>query len=132
MNILKCVHYHACSFAGFSFGGLLACSIAACVWNAPYIHSSLLKQNLACITFGQPHIPVPQLLEVSKQRPDLSTTIHSIYSHDDVVPRLSRFLNECCTSVGDFTRPPNILLKVQEQHKISTVSINYCVVNRIY
>ena len=38
-------------FLGFSFGGLLACTVAACVWDLPYISLDLLK-NLVCITFG--------------------------------------------------------------------------------
>ena len=85
---------------GFSFGGLLACAIASHVWDSDYIQSSLLKENLVCITFAQPHIPVPGLPEVAIERPDLVSTIHTVYWEGDLVPRLSRFLNECCSSLG--------------------------------
>ena len=83
---------------GFSFGGLLACAIAAEVWNTPYIGSDLLKENLVCITFAQPHVSVPMLVDVVRQRAELASTIHGIYSQDDVVPRLMRFLDESWSS----------------------------------
>ena len=83
---------------GFSFGGLLACAIAAEVWNTPYIGSDLLKENLVCITFAQPHVSVPLLADVVRQRAELASTIHCIYSQDDVVPCLMRFLDESWSS----------------------------------
>ena len=88
----------ACTFPGFSFGGLLACAVAALVWRSPYISSDLLKENLACITFGQPHVRVPFLPDVARQRPDILSTIHCIYHHDDAVPYLMSFLDESCSS----------------------------------
>ena len=83
---------------GFSFGDLLACTVAACVWDLPYISSDLLKENLACITFGQPHVTLQIVQKVAMQRPDLASTIHTVYSQDDCVPQLMRFLDESWSS----------------------------------
>ena len=103
------------SHVGFSFGGLLACAIAACVWDLPYISSSFLKENLACITFAQLHIPVPHLPEVTRERPDLVSTIHTVYWEEDLVPRLARFLNECCSSLGSEESKGSLQLKMRDQ-----------------
>lgn len=81
-------------FTGFSFGGLLACAVAAMVWNTPYIGADLLKDHLVCITFGQPHITVPLLADVARQRAEVASTIHCVYSEGDLVPRLVKFLDE--------------------------------------
>lgn len=85
-------------FLGFSFGGLLASTVAAQVWDLPYLSSDLLKENLACITFGQPHIALQIVQKVAMQRPDFTITIHTVYSQDDCVPQLMRFLDESWSS----------------------------------
>lgn len=86
-------------FIGFSFGALLASTVAAQVWDLPYISSDLLKENLACITFGQPHVALQIVQTVAMQRPDFTTTIHTVYSQDDCVPQVMRFLDESWSSV---------------------------------
>ena len=73
-------------------------TVAACVWDLPYISSDLLKENLACITFGQPHVTLQIVQKVAMQRPDLASTIHTVYSQDDCVPQLMRFLDESWSS----------------------------------
>ena len=85
-------------FLGFSFGALLASTVAAQVWDLPYLSSDLLKENLACITFGQPHVTLQIVQKVAMQRPDFTTTIHTVYSQDDCVPQLMRFLDESWSS----------------------------------
>ncbi len=85
---------HSQRFAGFSFGGLLATALAAMVWNTPYIGADLLRDHMVCITFGQPHVTVPLLADVARQRAELTSTIHCIYSQDDMVPRLMSYLDE--------------------------------------
>ena len=79
---------------GFSFGGLLASTVTALVWDLPYISADLLKDNLTCITFGKPCVSVRVIQTVAQRRPEISTTIHSIYSESDVVPSLMSFLDE--------------------------------------
>ena len=91
--------------------------MAALVWDSSYISSRDLKENLACITFGQPHVTVPLLLKVAREQPDLTSTIHSIYWQDDVMPRLTRFLNECCSSLTR-SEKPGPLFKVEDQIKM--------------
>ena len=88
--------------------------MAACVWDSDYIPANLLKENMVCITFAQPHIPVPGLPEVAQERPDLVSTIHTIYWEGDLVPQLSRFLNECCSSLGSEEKH-SLQLKMQSQ-----------------
>ncbi len=56
--------------------------------------ADLLKDHLVCITFGQPHLTVPLLADVGRQRTELASTIHCVYSQDDMVPRLMKFLDE--------------------------------------
>ena len=105
---------------GFSFGGLLACTVAACVWDLPYISSDLLKENLACITFGQPHVTLQIVQKVATQRPDLTSTIHTVYSQDDCVPQLVRLLDESWSSEAllQGAESSGIQLKVPENRKV--------------
>ena len=71
----------------------MACAVTASVWETPYISTDLLRQNLVCITFGQPHVSMPMLDRVVSQRPELVSTIHSFHCEEDPVPRLLRFLD---------------------------------------
>ena len=64
------------------------------VWETPYFPVALLKQNLVCITFGQPHVTVPMLESAAAQNPELASCIHSFYCEDDPVPRLLRVLDK--------------------------------------
>ena len=93
--------------------------MAAQVWNSPHTTSRELRENLACITFGQPYLRVPQLLEIAEQRPDIVSTIHTIYWQDDVMPRLMRFLNECCSSLKENrSSAAGAQLKMQEPPRV--------------
>ena len=86
--------------AGFSFGSLLACAVTASVWETCYNSTDLLRQNLVCITFGQPHVAMPMLDRVTKLCPELVSTIHSFHCEDDPVPRLLRFLDVSWSQEG--------------------------------
>ena len=89
---LKAMDYNPTT--GFSFGGLLACAVAASLWDTPYISSDLLKEKLTCITFGQPHVSVEVTARLAMMRPEMAATLHAIYTQDDVVPRLMGLLDE--------------------------------------
>ena len=84
------------SIAGFSFGGLLALSLAALLWKLPYFEFStdLLKENFVCITFGQPIISLPTVQEIAEECPEFESVMHSIFAKADVVPQLMKFLDE--------------------------------------
>ena len=69
--------------------------MAACVWDTPYISSDLLKENMTCITFGQPHVAVEIIERVARRRPKMVSTIHAIFIKDDQVPSLMGLLDEC-------------------------------------
>lgn len=77
---------------GFSFGGLLACSIAAKLWNLPFFNANILLQNVTCIMFGPPYVnfssPLPHLEEAIHQFPDISQSFHSFHLRDDIIPML--------------------------------------------
>ena len=99
-----------CLPTGFSFGGLLACSIAAQIWLSRYLSYRLLQDNLVCITFAQPHIPVPQLAAVARECPEIASTIHAIYNKEDPVPQLMALLNLPISSIVEKKRrkPPPV------------------------
>ena len=83
---------------GFSFGGLLACSIIAKLWNLPFFNSDILLQNVACIMFGPPYInfssPLLHLEEAIHQFPDILQSFHSFHLRDDIIPKFYLFANE--------------------------------------
>ena len=84
------------SIAGFSFGGLLALSLAASLWNLPYISADRLKEDFVCITFGQPLISLPAVQEVTEECPEFQSIVHSIFTKADLVPQLMKFLDQKC------------------------------------
>ena len=101
---------------GFSFGGLLACAIAVSVWNTPYLSTDLLIENLACVTFGQPFVAEQLVKRVALTRPGIVSTLHAIYTQDDVVPSLMRLLDDSWSakalleeSVGQLGSQPVVL-----------------------
>ena len=96
---------------GFSFGGLLASAIAASVWDAPFISSDLLKENMTCITFGQPHVMIDVIQSVAKRKPEMISTFHSVYLEDDHIPSVLSLLDECWSA------------KVQKQQSEGTVGM---------
>ena len=103
---------------GFSLGGLLACAVTAAVWRTPYIRADVLKKGLVCITFGQPHITLPCMSEVAREQPELVSTIHTLYLHDDVIPRIFPLLNECCSDFGPKAEKGEIKLKTSSTAKM--------------
>ena len=103
---------------GFSFGGLLACSITAAVWDTPYIRADVLKRSLVCVTFGQPHIALPAVAKVAREQPEMVSVIHTIHLQDDVFPRLLSVLNECCSELGPKEEKGGIKLKAPSMAKL--------------
>ena len=93
------VHTYTCMhYPGFSFGGMLASSVTAAVWETPYIGADLLKKNLVCITFGQPLFSLPAVHNVAREQ-EIKLTIHTIHIQEDVFPRAISVLNECCSDL---------------------------------
>ena len=93
---------------------MLACSIAVQVWQRGYISAQLLQENLTCITFAQPHIPVPQLADLARDRPEIKSTIHAIYYEEDVFPLLVRLLDLPCSTLWVKQQGPGFQLKAKE------------------
>ena len=63
------------------------------IWDSPNI-SPHIKENLVCITFGQPHIPVPGLDDLAEDYPDIVNTIHAVQLMRDLVPRVLGLLHQ--------------------------------------
>ena len=80
--------------AGFSFGGLLAFSLAALLWKMPYLSADLLKEDFICIIFGQPLITLPTVQEVTEECPGFESIVHSIFTKADLIPQLMKFLDQ--------------------------------------
>ncbi len=111
---------------------MLACSIAVQVWQRGYIPAQLLQENLVCITFAQPHLPVPQLADLARDRPEIASTIHAIYFEEDIVPRLLRVLDLPCSTLIEerLTKEPGLQMKVKELPKdVSMLFFSMCVSN---
>lgn len=117
-----CVYVHT---SGFSFGGLLACSLTAAVWNTPYIQPDVLKRRLICITFGQPHLTLPAVANVAKEQPAMKSVIHTIHLQDDIFPRLLSILNECCSELGSNEEKGGITLKSPSLAKLVFIKLVY-------
>ena len=69
--------------------------MTALVLDTPYIRSDLLKNNMTCVTFGQPHVAVDIIQRVARRRPEMVTTIHAVFVDEDQVPSLMGLLDEC-------------------------------------
>ena len=98
---------------GFSFGGMLAWSVTASLWKSPLINTNVLERNLCCIALSPPLINTPLLQEVCVDMPQIKPTLHSIIVQDDVVPRLTMFLdpkNEdvCVEPTEGYHSPPSV------------------------
>ena len=82
----------------------MASAVAASVWDTPYISSDLLKENMTCITFGQPLVSVDVIQRVAKARPEMVTTIHAIFTEQDQIPSLMSLLDECWSQKSQQTQ----------------------------
>ena len=104
--LLRITYKHEFDFPtkGFSFGGLLASAVAASVWDTPYISSDLLKENMTCITFGQPLVTVDIVHRVAIKRPEMVTTINAIFTKQDQIPSLMGLLDECWSAKAQQTQ----------------------------
>ena len=76
---------------GFSFGGLLACSVTARLFQQPYLTSDQLAGSLMCITFGQPLISMQEIKETAHRLPLFKSVLHCIFTEDDIFPHLMRY-----------------------------------------
>ena len=103
--------------SGCSLGGLLACAVAADVWSSAYIRTDILQNSLVCVTFGQPHISLPGVLQAARE-PELASAIHTLHLYDDVFPRVLPLLNECCNELGPKEETATITLKAPSMTKM--------------
>ena len=88
-------------FIGFSFGGLLACSVTARLFQQPYLTSDQLAGSLMCVTFGQPLVSLPKLKETVHQLPLFKSVLHCIFAENDVFPQLMRYTELQLTGLSD-------------------------------
>ena len=69
---------------------MLACCNAARLWRDTCINVDVLEKNVMCITFGQPLLAIPYVQETVTNYTKFESTIHSIYDHEDIFPKLFR------------------------------------------
>ena len=70
---------------GFSFGGMLACCVAARLWQST-TDQDVLLQRVICITFGQPFLHIKMVEDQIRICPKFEKSIHSVFNKDDFVP----------------------------------------------
>lgn len=87
---------HIIYSVGYSFGGMLACYVAANLWKRSFISGDVLQKNVLCITFGQPLVAIPFVEEAIKDFPQFEATIHVVYDKDDLFPRVLRYFGVGC------------------------------------
>ncbi len=85
-----------CSNLGFSLGGLLALSVTASLWELPLLSMEILRENVTCITFGQPLISLSHVKDVVQTTPEFESIVHSVFFTNDCVPRVMSFLDLVC------------------------------------
>ena len=111
---------------------MLASTVLARVWDTPYISAELLKENLTCITFGQPHVRVEISQKVARRRPEMISTIHAIFTEEDHLPSLMGLLDECWSDRIQLAQNRDALgihLLVVANHR-QKVCLPYVVVHR--
>lgn len=62
--------------------------VMASIWRTSYIRKDILHRRVICITFGLPVVSIPYIKEVAEMFPKFESTIHSIFSTEDVIPQL--------------------------------------------
>ena len=115
-------------YAGFSFGGMLACYMAANLWRMSFISGDVLEKNVICITFGQPLIPIPYVEEAIKDFPKLENTIHAVYEKDDFFPRVLYYYNVGCKHYYDNNQAMKTLSQTPQTASLIT---NSSMVNQV-
>ena len=81
---------------GFSFGGLIACSLAAELVKIAFVRPETLRSRLMVITFGQPLIEMPLVKEIMKKHPCFREMVHCVFAEVDVLPQILSYLQEEC------------------------------------
>lgn len=71
-------------------------------------------QNMTCITFGQPHVSVDLIQAVAKRRPEMVTTINTLFVKEDLIPSLMGLLDESWSQEA-------LQASVLEQHLLTPV-----------
>ncbi len=67
--------------------------MTASIWKQGLIGATILEKNLCCICLSPPLITLPVVQEVTMEMPQIKSTLHSIVVRDDVIPRLTMFLD---------------------------------------
>lgn len=78
---------------------MLACYNAARLWDKATISVDVLEKNVACITFGQPLLPIPYVQDTIRKYAKFENTIHSVFDEEDIFPKL------LCSNYGQYLKP---------------------------
>ena len=85
-----CIYIHV--LVGFSFGGMLACCVAARLWHST-TNRDVLLERVICITFAQPFLQIKMVEEQIEICQQFRKCIHSIFNKADLVPLMIRCLD---------------------------------------
>jgi hypothetical protein len=103
------------------------------VWDTPYISAELLKENLICISFGQPLVGVDVVQKMARRRPEMVSTIHTVTTEIDRLPSLMGLLDECWSDRIQLAQSRDALgihLSAVANHSQKAVRLPYIVVCR--
>jgi len=65
--------------------------MAASLWKESFLSVKQLRNNLTCITFGQPFLEIPYIRDAIDHFCDLKYTFYDVYDEEDVFPFLVQF-----------------------------------------
>ena len=131
--ILKMVNTQCVFIIGFSFGGLLACYVAAYIWRASCLDVARLQRNVMCITFGQPLFSIPYVQEMIQIYPAFEQTLHLILDKEDIIPPILCYFGiGCILKSHALAKSASIPVKAatnsSDPEKSKTVCLNlFCV-----
>lgn len=91
ISVVIMLFYFLCMTIGFSMGGLLALSVYASLWKDTCLSINDLLENVVCITFGTPLVPLEELELTLKAVPNMKENNHLVIMEDDIIPRLMQF-----------------------------------------
>ena len=131
--------------AGFSLGGLLAIYVAACIWATSHRRSDIMEKRIICIALGQPVVTISFIKHVAENFPEFESTVHSVFSEEDMVPQLLNPLT-CISQVasappqsGGSTRPmllsspsPATGAQVVDQGMVSEIVMIFMMLTLLY
>ncbi len=81
-----------------------------------------MQESLVCISFAQPHLPVPELDIIAQESPLIARSMHLIYYEQDKIPLVVSLFDKKCSALLVETRTSEPGLKFSLHEEPGTVS----------